>query len=364
MRTAFTTRRQVLVAAGAGLLAPACLGGGGGAQTAPRAQPSAPPRLVGPIHAAVPAGSVDTADAADFTSTRGARVNLIDHRGGPDLSRLVAAGGVDAVLARQDDIAALAAQGLLVPLDQSLVPNLSDAAPALLDLQYDPGNRFSAPARHGAFGFAYRPDTVTGEPPASWDDFFALLPRYSRRGVVLLPGRTEPIAAALAAGGADINSDDPDDLDAARTLLVEALPHVNAFSTNPAATFVPEALVLAMGTASAFARQAPTATFVLPEGGAESWIDAWAVTAATARPETAHAFVNHQLSPATQARDWEFSKTPAAIPAAARLVPARLRANPLTRLGAGLGNGFTPSLLSPVGLAQRTQIWAEIEQRG
>ena len=363
MRTVFATRRQFLVAAGAGLLAPGCLGGGGGPETASRAQPSAPPRLVGPIHAAVPAGSVDTADAADFTSTRGARVSLIVHSGGPDLIRLVAAGGVDTVLARQDDIAALAAQGLLAPLDHSLVPNLADVSPALLDLPYDPGNRFSAPARHGAFGFAYRPDAVTGE-PASWGDFFAILPRYSRRGIVLLPGRTEPIAAALAAGGADINSDDPADLDAARTLLLQVLPHVNAFSTNPAAAFVPEALVLAMGAASAFARQAPTATFVLPDGGAESWIDAWAVTAATPRPETAHAFVSHQLSPAAQARDWVFSKTPAAVPAAARLVPARLRTNPLTRLGAGLGSGFTPSLLSPVGLAQRTQIWAEIGPRG
>ena len=200
--------------------------------------------------------------------------------------------------------------------------------------------------------------------PASWEDFFALLPRYSRRGIVLLPGRIEPIAAALAAGGADINSDDPDELDAARTLLVGARPHVNAFSTNPAAMFAPEALVLAMGAASAFARQAPAATFVLPEGGAESWIDAWAIVAGSPRPATAHAFVNHQLSPAAQARDWELSRMPAAVPAAARLVPARLRTNPLTRLGAGLGSGFTPSLLSPVGLAQRTQIWAEIGPRG
>ncbi len=363
MRTVFATRRQFLVAAGAGLLAPACLGGASGPESAPRAQPPAPPRLVGAIHVAVPAGSVDAADGADFASTRGPRVDLTEHRGGPELARLIARGEVDAVLARQDDIAALAAEGLLAPLDHALVPNLADVSPGLLDLPYDPGNRFSAPARHGAFGFAYRPDTVTDE-PASWEDFFALLPRYSRRGVVLLPGRIEPIAAALAAGGADINSDSPDDLDAARTLLVAALPHVNAFSTNPAATFAPEALVLAMGAASAFARQAPAATFVLPDGGAESWIDAWAVVAASPRPETAHAFVNHQLSPAAQARDWALSRTPAAVPAAAPLVPARLRTNPLTRLGAGLGSGFTPSLVSPLGLAQRTQIWAEIEPRG
>ena len=359
MGTSLVTRRGFLAAAGLGVLAPGCLGGGGGPATAPRAQPSAPPRLVGPVRAAVPAGSVDAADAADFTSTRGARVELVAHRGGRDLAHLVAGGGVDAVLARQDDIAALATEGLLAPLDHALVPDLADVSPALLDQPYDPANRYSAPARHGAFGFAYRADTVTEE-PASWEDFFALLPRYSRRGIMLLPGRIEPIAETLAAGGDEINSDDADDLIAARTLLTEALPHVNAFSTNPAAAFAPEALVLAMGAASAFARQAPAATFVLPDGGAESWIDAWSIAAASPRAATAHAFVNHQLSPAAQARDWALSRTPAAIPSAARLVPARLRTDPLTRLGAGLGSGFTPSLLSPAGLAQRTQIWAEI----
>jgi spermidine/putrescine transport system substrate-binding protein len=363
MAPSSVTRRQLLAAAGVGLLAPGCLGAGGGPATRSPAQPPAPPRLVGPIRVAVPGGAVDPADAADFTKARGARVDLIVHHGGPELAQLVAGGTVDAVLARQDDVAALAAESLLALLDHDLVPNLADVAPALLDQAYDPENRVSAPARHGAFGFAYRADTVTDE-PASWEDFFALLPRYSRGGVVLLPGRVEPIAAALAATGADINSDDPDDLERARMLLVKALPHVNGFSTNPAAGFAPEALVLAMGAASAFARQAPAATFVLPDGGAESWIDAWAVAAASPRGASAHAFVNHQLSPAAQARDWMFSRTPAAVLSAARLVPARLRTDPLTRLGAGLGEGFTPSLLTPTGLAQRTQIWADIEPRG
>jgi spermidine/putrescine transport system substrate-binding protein len=358
MHTRSVTRRQLLTAAALGLLAPACRGGGGPDRAAP-AQPPAPPRLVGPIKAVAPAGSLDVADAADFTKTRGAQVDLAVHAGGPGLVHMVAAGGVDVVLARQDDIAALADTGLLAPLDHRLVPNLADVSPALLDQPYDPGNRHSAPGRHGAFGFAYRADTVTEE-PASWEDFFAVLPRYSRRGIMLLPGRTEPVAAALAAAGADINSDDPGELAAARELLVKALPHVNGFSTNPAASFVPEAIVLAMGAASAFARQAPAATFVFPDGEAESWIDAWAVTASSQRSDAAHAFVNHQLSPAAQARDWTFSRTPAAVLTAGRLVSARLRTDPRTRLGAGLGSGFTPSLLTPVGLAQRTQIWAEI----
>jgi spermidine/putrescine transport system substrate-binding protein len=359
MQARSITRRQLLTAVGAGLLAPGCLGGDHGPATAAPAQPPAPPRLVGPVRAAVPGGSLEPADAADFTQVRGPQVDLVVHAGGPGLARLVAGGSVDAVLARQDDIAALAAEGLLAPLHHSLVPNLGDVAAPLLDQPYDPGNRHSAPARHGAFGFAYRADTVTGQ-PASWQDFFALLPRYSRRGIVLLAGRIEPVAAALAAGGADINSDDAGDLTAARALLEQAMPHVNGFSTNPAASFASEALVLAMGAASAFARQAPAATFVLPDGGSESWIDAWAVTAAARRPEAAHAFVNHQLSPAAQARDWTFSRTPAAVPNAARLVSTRLRTDPRTRLGTGLGKGFTPALLSPAGLAQRTQIWAEI----
>ena len=224
MRTVFATRRQFLVAAGAGLLAPGCLGGGGGPETAPRAQPSAPPRLVGPIHAAVPAGQRRPGRRGRLhLHARGAgRPDRAPRRPRPlPPPRRRRCGRRAGAPGRHRRPRGPGPPGAARPHASSRTSPTS--SPALLDQPYDPGNRFSAPARHGAFGFAYRPDTVTDE-PASWEDFFALLPRYSRRGIVLLPGRIEPIAAALAAGGADINSDDPDDLDAARTLLVQRAP--------------------------------------------------------------------------------------------------------------------------------------------
>ena len=351
------TRRRFLAAAGLGLVAPGCLGGG--AATTPGRPEARPAPLRGPIVAAAPPGSVAPQDAAEFTAARDAKVDLVTHPGGPALARLVAAVRADVVLARQDDVAALVAENLLLPLEHGLLPNLAHVAGEFLDLDYDPGNRYSAPARHGAFGFAYRADTVT-EAPATWAEFYALLPRYSHAGILFLPGPIEPVAAALAAIGADINSDDPDDLAQARALLLNARPHINGFSPNPAAAFTPEALVLAMGSASAFTSEAPTAQFVLPSGGLESWIDGWVVPATSRHPVTAQAFIDHQLSPHVQARDWQLSDAPATVAAAADLVPPDLRAAAVTRFATGVGHGATFSLVSPVGLAQRAQIWAEI----
>ena len=74
--------------------------------------------------------------------------------------------------------------------------------------------------------------------------------------------------------------------------------------------------------------------------------------------------MNHQLSPAAQARDWTFSKTPAAVPAAARLVPAGLRTNPLHAPRRGRRQRLHPQPPLPGRPRPATQIWAEIGPRG
>ena len=107
---------------------------------------------------------------------------------GTELIELLSSGyPADAVLARQDDIAALGALGLLADLDHDRIPNLSLVDSDFLDLDYDPKNRWSAPARFGAYGFGYRRGLVL-RPPADWAGFFDILPRYSLEGVSLLAG--------------------------------------------------------------------------------------------------------------------------------------------------------------------------------
>jgi len=359
-----TTRRRLLVAAGAAMVAPGCFGGSA-------AQPETSisttlVRLDGPLRLLAPAGAVPPENRSSFAGEHDLTVEVRTVAHGAELIQLLSSGyPADAVLARQDDIAALGALGLLADLDHNRIPNLSLVDSDFLDLDYDPKNRWSAPARFGAYGFGYRRGLVL-RPPSDWAGFFEILPRYSLEGVSLLPGPIEPVAAALAARGQNINTDDESALLQAQALLVAAKPHVNLFTTDEVARFGHGELILAMGSSADFDRvmalpgRSLDTVFVLPEGLSEMWIDGWAVPAAGHHPLTAQAWIDHALSASAAARAWQASRVPAPERSAARLLPASLRANHLAALDPALVKHYQLSALTPVGLQKRADIWERV----
>jgi spermidine/putrescine transport system substrate-binding protein len=358
------TRRRLLVAAAAAMVAPGCFGRS--ASQPGTSTPAPPVRLDGPLRLLAPAGAVASENRSSFSGEHDLTVEVRTVGSGSELIQLLASGyPADAVLARQDDIAALGALGLLADLDHNRIPNLSLVDSDFLDLGYDPRNRWSAPARFGAYGFGYRRGLVL-PPPADWAGFFDVLPRYSLEGVSMLPGPIEPIAAALAALGQNINTDDDSALRRAQALLVAAKPHVNMFTLDEVTPFGHGELLLAMGSSADFDRvmalpgRSLDTVFVLPEGRSEMWIDGWAVPAASRHPLAAHAWIDHALSASAAARAWQASRLPAPEQAAARLLPASVRTNHLAALDPAIVKRYQLSALTPVGLQKRADIWARV----
>jgi spermidine/putrescine transport system substrate-binding protein len=361
-----TTRRRLLVAAGAAMVAPGCFGG---STSQPKTSVSAPlVRLDGPLRLLAPAGAVPPENRSSFAGEHDLTVDVRTVASGTELIQLLSSGyPADAVLARQDDIAALGALGLLADLDHDRIPNLSLVDSNFLDLDYDPKNRWSAPARFGAYGFGYRRGLVL--PPSDWAGFFEILPHYSLEGVSLLPGPIEPVAAALAALGQNINTDDDSTLLQAQALLVAAKPHVNSFTSNEVARFGHGELILAMGSSADFDRiialpgRSLDTVFVLPEGRSEMWIDGWAVPAAGHHPLTAQAWIDHALSASAAARAWQASRLPAPEQAAAGLLPDALRTDHLGALDPALVKRYQLSAVTPAGLQKRADIWERVSEQ-
>jgi spermidine/putrescine transport system substrate-binding protein len=359
-----TTRRRLLVAAGAAMVAPGCLGS---SASQPTTTVSAPPsRLDGPLRVLAPADAVPAADRIGFGHDHDLTVDVRAVAPGGGLIELLSSGyPADVVLARQDDIANLGALGLLTDLDHGRIPNLSLVDSDFLDLGYDPKNRWSAPARFGVYGFGYRRGVVA-TPPPDWAGFFAILPHYSLEGVSLLPGPIELVAAALAALGQNINTDDDSALLQAQGLLTAAKPHVNGFIRDAVARFGRGELILAMGSSADFDRvralpgRSLDTVFVLPQGRSEMWIDGWAVPAAGRHPLTAQAWIDHQLSAPAAARAWQASRLPAPEPAAARLLPRSLRADHLAVLDPAVVKRYQLAAVTPAGLQKRADIWEHV----
>ncbi|MEP6641214.1 MAG: extracellular solute-binding protein [Gaiellales bacterium] len=359
-----TTRRRLLVAAGTAMVAP---GRFGGSTSQPRTSVSSPPvRLDGPLRLLAPASAVPPENRSRFGAEHDLPVAVRTVAPGAELIELLSSGyPADAVLARQDDIAALGALGLLADLDHDRIPNLGLVDSDFLDLEYDPKNRWSAPARFGTYGFDYRRGLVL-RPPSDWAGFFEILPHYSLEGVSLLTGALEPVAAALAALGQNINTDDDSALLQAQALLVAAMPHVNSFTSNEVARFGHGELILAMGSSADFDRiialpgRSLDTVFVLPEGRSEMWIDCWAVPAAGHHPLTAQAWIDHALSASAAARAWQASRLPAPERAAARLLPDALRTDHLVALDPGLVKRYQFAAVTPAGLRKRADIWERV----
>jgi spermidine/putrescine transport system substrate-binding protein len=357
------TRRRLLVAAGTVIAAPGCIGGVG---SVPRTTAGVPARLTGPLRVLAPAGSVPADNRIEFARAAGVAVEVRTIAAGTNLIDLLSSGyPADVVLARQDDVTVLGDLGLLLPLDHPRIPHLALVDSDYLDLDYDRHNRWSAPARYGVYGFGYRRDVIT-ERPADWASFFDLVPRYSLQGIALSPGPIQPVAAALAALGEDLNSDDDSTLLRAQALLLGVRPHVNEFTAAAAPAFARGELILAMGTSADFDRvlelpgRSADTVFVLPSGDTEMWIDGWVVPLAARHPLTAQAWIDDQLSATAAARAWAQSRLPAPEEAARRLLPAAIRTDPVAALDPAVVKRYTLSAVTPAGLQKRADIWKRL----
>ena len=359
------TRGRLLAAAGTLLAAPGCFGGSS-TTTPPETASPRPARLTGPLRVLAPAGAVPAANRLAFSQAHSVDVEIHAGPSGPGLVALLASGyPADVVLARQDDVTIVGALGLLHDLDHDRIPNLGLVDSPFLDLDYDRGNRWSAPARYGVYGFGYRRGVVAGKALA-WADFFDLVQRYPLQGISFLPGPVQPVSAALAALDQDTNTDDDGTLERAQALLLAARPGVNMFSADPVARFGRGELVLAMGTSADFdlvrrqpGRAADTA-FVLPKGRSEMWIDGWVTPVAGRHPETAVQWIDSQLAAPTAARAWAASRLPAPERAAARLLSASVRHDALAALDPGVIGRYELTALTPEGLQKRAEIWQRV----
>jgi spermidine/putrescine transport system permease protein len=221
----------------------------------------------------------------------------------------------------------LRAQGLLLPLDHSALPNLKHLDPALLDRPYDPGNRHSVPYVWGTCGIGYNRKR-TG-PIDSWAALWD--PRFQGR-VLMLDDARETLGAALKRGGRSLNATDEGWLREAQRLLIQQKPIVKLYDSGSFdAALLSGDVWLAQGWSGQFAKvrdEDPDLEYVVPKEGGSLFVDSLAIPKGAPHPELAHAFVDFTMEPEIAAeicRTMQYS-TPnlAAIP----LLPASIRDNP------------------------------------
>jgi len=274
-------------------------------------------------------GYLPTETVRRFERREGVRVNVDLYDSVEALLAKVQAGniGYDVICPTNYAVEILREQKLLRPLDHSALPHLPNVDPRFLDLEFDPGNRYTVPYFGGTCGIAYRRSRVGAVDSwaAMWD------PRFKGR-ILMLDDPRETIGAALKRLGASVNTTDEWLLREAQRLLVEQKPLVRAYdSANFEDALLAGDVWLAQGWSGEFARVMdldPDIAYVIPREGSTTAIDSLAIPASALHPVLAHAFLDYVMEAEVAAEICRAMRYTTPNRAALALLPPALRNHP------------------------------------
>ncbi|MBA3813175.1 MAG: extracellular solute-binding protein [Alphaproteobacteria bacterium] len=199
------------------------------------------------------------------------------------------------------------------PLDKPLIPNGKGTDPLLLHKMEaaDPGNQFALPFIWGTSGFAYNKKKILERfpdaPVTSFSMLFdpAVVSRFKDCGVMLIDAPVDVFPAVLSYLKLEPMSENMEDLKKAEKALSAIRPFIKKFQGMPATEDLTSGdyclvqgfsgdllLAKSLGKESGMEIE-----YVIPEEGADLWVDALAIPKDAPHPDGAHAFINFILRP-------------------------------------------------------------------
>ena len=210
--------------------------------------------------------------------------------------------------------------GLLAPVNDEAVPNLSNLLARFTELPYDSGPEYSAAYQYGTTGLGVNVSVVGEDFTRSWALLFdPELTADFPGGVSVLNDPREAMGAALKYLGYSLNDTNLEHLQEATDTISGNIEHIATFDSDQ----YDEALVAGEVAVShgysgnmiigiGEAENPDDYEYILPEEGATLWIDNMAVPANAEHPCTAFTFMNYILDAGNGATltNWNYYGTP------------------------------------------------------
>ena len=188
---------------------------------------------------------------------------------------------------------------LLAEINYDHIPNLKYIGDNYMKMsrQFDPENKYSVPYLWGTVGILYNKKMVD-EPVDSWG---ILWDKKYEDSILMQDSVRDAFAVALKYLGYSLNSTDLDELEAAKNLLIEQKPLVQAYVIDQVRDKMiggEAALgVIYSGEALYCQQENPDLDYVIPKEGTNIWIDSWVIPKNAKDVENAEAFINFLCRP-------------------------------------------------------------------
>lgn len=206
----------------------------------------------------------------------------------------VSSGAVDydVILVSDNLIQRMINEDLLLELNKENIPNIEEMDDTYMDLEIDPGNKYSVPYMFGTVGIVYNQKEIT-EDINSWDALWD--EKYSDE-IFMFDTYRDTMGAALKRLGYSMNSTDPQEIEAAKNSLIEQKPLVKLYEvdlgTETIATGETLINMIWSGEGLNLEAEYPDLKFIVPEEGANFWIDSLCIPKASKNVKEAELFIN------------------------------------------------------------------------
>lgn len=299
-------------------------GGGGGAAT------SAKPFAGQVLHVFNWSDYIDPAVVEEFEDRTGARVQYDTYSSDAELETKMVTGasGYDVVFPSDRSMPMLMSKGLLRKLDKARLRNRGQIDAKFAHPPFDPDADYTVPYFWGTLAVGVRTDHVADP----GEGFAALFDDQSSGRITMLDDAEHNVAVALMHLGRDMNSLADDDLAAAKKLLLDQKPLVQAYTSD---SFKERLMAgdswVALGWSGDLMQakaERPEIRVIVPASGTMLWIDSMAIPHDAKHAELAHEFIDFLLEPAVAARNAELVKYASPVTAARSLISPELAEDP------------------------------------
>jgi len=243
--------------------------------------------------------------------------------------KLIQKDGYDVAVPSTYFVSKMGREGMLIKLDHSLLPNMKDLDPELLNKNYDPHNSYSIPYLWGSTGIAVNTDEIPKDTITSWKDLWN--PEFKGK-LLLQDDLREVFHMALRLKGFSGNTSDPKEIEQAYLLLKELMPNVLLFnSDSPRLPFLAGEVSIGMiwnGEAWMAEQENPAIQYVYPKEGASFWVDSFVIPKGARNPKGAHQFINFMMKPEVAKACVEEYGYPTPVKPAVTLLDSKVQSNP------------------------------------
>ncbi len=239
--------------------------------------------------------NIDKETLKEFEKKYGIKVNVETFDDMETMYQKISKGGVkyDVILVSDALMPRMIKKGLIQELNKDNIPNISQMDKDYLNLQIDPGNKYSVPYMFGTVGLIYNKDVVK-EKVDSWD---ILWDEKYKDKVFMFDTYRDTMGAALKKLGYSLNSKNPKEIEEAKELLIKQRETVNPiYGVDNGTTMIPagesDINMIWSGEGLNLQDENPNLVYVVPKEGANFWIDSLCIPKNAENFEGAEKFIN------------------------------------------------------------------------